>query len=349
MAVIFKSNVKATTTIKKKIGFQGPIDFTASADFSNNIYLKNGKSVVAEDILSVEDQLAFLVLDNDAGDISLSPNGKLRRSFLVEHGIYGALCSSSNTNFFFKDRDCVQLPEENVITYALYACKGSVDLKEKSNVTILRGSGTLKDPLIFNYKNSTILKVTQSEDAENIVCTAIAGMRVPFAPFGIQTTNIDVKKYLDVSLIKPQEFTLVMRVIEPIRGIDEPMTGIATYIKIIQDDDNALTIAKARNSDLRTNVLKQGEGEADWQAADVNQIVDTLAIRVKDGQFRVVLNGILMPEAQVKLDSSFVASQIYLMAADEQWGSDYPESALLNVVVYDRALSNDEMVQSIFR
>lgn len=348
MSVIFRSNVRATATINKRIGFQGPKDFTANADFSNNIYVKKGKSVVAEDILSAEDQLSFLVLDNDLGDVSFSPNGKLRRSYLVEHGTYGVLCSVSNTNYFFKDRDCIELPEQNVKTYALYACKGRVDLENKSNVTILKGSGTLKDPLIFDYKNLTVLKVIKSDGAETIVCTATVDSRVPYAPFSIQTTNVDVKKYIDTSLITPKEFTLVMRVVEPIRGVDEPMIGIATYLKIIQDENNALTIAKARNYDLRTNVLKLGEANANWQAAEVNQTLDTLAIRLKNGQFRVALNGTLMPETHYKLDSSFIASSIYLMAADEQWESDYPESALLNLVVYDRALSNDEMVQSIF-
>ena len=349
MAVIFKSNVRATATIKKKIGFQGPNDFTANADFSNDLYFKRGKVVSAEDILSAQDQLSFLVFDNDLGDVSLSPNSKLRRSFLVEYGTYGVLCSAANTNFFLKDKDCIQLPEKNVKTYALNACKGSVDLLEKTKVTVLKGSGTLKDPLIFNYKDSTVLKVIKSPDAENIVCTAIVDLRVPFAPFGIQTTNIDVKKYVDVTLIKPKEFTLVLRVAEPLRGLEGTMTGIATYLKIIQDSANALTVAKARNSDLRTNVLKQGEANANWQAAEVNKTIDTLVIRVKNGQFRMALNGTLMPETYYKLDSGFTATSIYLMAADEQWESDYPESALLNFVVYDRALSNDEMVQSIFR
>lgn len=351
MSVIFKSNVRATAVIQNISGFQGPLDFTANADFSNNQYIKNGLKSSINEIIKAPNQQPNPVLINEFGDVSISPSAQARRSYLVEHSTFGLLNAVANSNCYNIAANLITLPETNVRAYALYACKGSAQITELdlSKITVIKGTGTLKDPLIFYYKSSTTLNVLKSSDAENIVCVSLVGNRVPYAPFGAPGAVIDSTKNIDISLINQSEFTIVLRVIEPKRGLDASMNGIATYLKIVQDATNAVTVAKARGSDLRTNFLKNGVSEAAWQAAETNRQLDTLVLTLKNGIVRCALNGTILPHPNISISSTFKATAIEIMTQDEAWGSGSPESALLNLIVYNRALTLEEMAKCSFK
>lgn len=350
MSVIFKSNIRATAVIRNVSGFQGPKDFIASADFSNNQYLKNGLNVNFDEIVSAQTQLSNFVLLNEYGDTAKAQSAKARRSYLVEHNTFGLLNSGGNSNYYYFESNSILLPETNVRPYALYACKGFAKIADSdlSKITVTKGTGTLKDPFIFYYKSAASLKINKSEDAEDVVCTSLVNFRVPFAPFGVPGAAFDSVKILTESSFSANELTIVMRIIEPIRGLATPMSGIANLIKFIQDNSNAITVAKARGSDLRTNILRNGAALASWQAAETNKALDTLVFTVKNGTIRCALNGTILPLINEKMPANFNISKIEIMTADTQWGTGMPEAALLNLVTYNRALSLEEMQACIF-
>ena len=345
MSVIFKSNVRATAIIQNISGFQGPADFYAHADISNHQYVKNGVNVDVQDIINAPTQGAFTVLVNEFGDVSISKSAVPRRSYLVEHHTFGLLASTSNSNSYYLATNSIVLPETNVRPYAIYATKGSAKISDLdlSKITYSKGTGTLKDPFIFYYKNDVNLRVNKSFDAENIVCVPLANNRVPYAPYGAPGSEFDAPKTLDPSVFASNNFSIVIRTIEPLRGIDSAMNGIGNLIKFIQDSSNAITVAKSRGSDLRTNILKNGASAAAWQAAETNRYLDTLVFTVKDGVMRCALNGTIMPLIANQMPSNFSVSKIELMSPDTQWGTEYPQSALLNLVTYKRALTLEEM------
>lgn len=346
MTTVFKSDMKATASIENFTGYMGPADWFKYADFSNNDYRNSSNSKIAlTDVLTSPNQVAHDVIIDKLGNVAKSRSGSPKRCFIPAHGVFGIVHEWDVVGVFSGNSITIAAGA----TYALYATKGNI-VFDKDLVTVLSGTGKPADPYLIKYKSTATIAVSKDRYDAVIVCTKLTDNRVPLSlathPGGLYDADINV----NISGVNKTQFTVVMRVVSPKIGekLLPATSGFEPIVKFYQDATNTVSYVKQRNYALKIRALRSGVASDAEELAPVAQTVDTYAISMDNGVITHYMNGVKINAPALIQGTAFTLNELKVLSTDLQW-SVYPNStALLNFIVYNRALSAPELSKCVF-
>lgn len=349
MTTVFKSDQKATSKVDNFVGYMGASDWQTYADFSNEVY-KNaaGTDLIMTDIITSLSQIAFDKIVDKLGNIDVSPAGIPRRSFIPAHGIFGVMAETPNRGFYANGN--IVIAANTTTVYALYATKGSV-LIDKSLVTVMSGAGTLFDPYLIKYKSQTTVPVSKDRADAVIACVQCVGNRAPLNIITSQKNLSDSDLIVNIASINKSQFTIVIRTVSPKigEGVLPAATGFVPIVKLYQDAANTLSYVKNRNVSLNIRAVINGINQDPEEFAPVTSTIDTYAIAVNNGTITHYMNGAKINTHSVLKFNAFTLSEMRVLSVDSQWGVPKNSDALVNLIMYNRALSAAELANCIFK
>ncbi|MCZ3008701.1 hypothetical protein NYY91_04485 [Acinetobacter baumannii] len=343
MAISFVSNKKATVTIADPSGYKGAQDFVFNADIANNVYLNASKqrAVISEILSTVRNGQAQVILDSEMTLGSVAVN-ELRRSYIFDHDTFGVASDRANSNRMSGNNIVLSDADANRY-YALYSLKGSVTVSA-ANAKIIKGSGTLADPLIFQYLNTQTIPVIKSADAKDIVCCSTSPYNtvdmIPYVNLNITDEQITVAS----EKIGKAQGTIVFKYVEPKRRAAATTTGFKTILTLYADANNYFALVKEATG-YRVRYVRNGAQIAFSQiTADSTNPVETVALSWNKGVIVLLINGVMYQNTGTPgIGADFIASYARILSANTHWGTISPCAALTNLVTYDRALTFEEM------
>ena len=350
MTVVFKSDIKAETSanIPNFVGYTGPSDYHIYADISNQIYQIGASDVHLNDILTSPNQQKFYNISDKLGNFEDSPAGFARRSFVPGHGVFAVMAETSNAGYVSGGN--LSIPVNSTATYAAYATKGKL-LINADDVILVGGTGTSIDPYLFKYKSLANIPYSMDRNDALAVCTQVVGNRVPLniVKNGDNVSDADLSVNLDG--INKNQFTVVIRTISPnLVEVLGPATGYVPIVKFFESLAKSVSFVKNRNNSLnfqtRINGSVQGETQ---EAAPVTQTVDTYAISFNNGLLTIYMNGAKINVPAFSQLPSFILNELKILSNDTQWGVYKNSDALVNLIIYNRALSPFELAKCLFK
>lgn len=350
MTVVFKSDIRADSSanVSNFAGYLGPVDHYIYADISNQIYKKNGATVNLTDILASTGQKKFYGIADKLGNVEDSIAGFPRRSFVPAHGVFAIMAETANAGFVFNSD--IVISGSASATYAAYATKGKLTF-DSEVVNLLSGSGTVLDPYIFKYKNTTTIPFALDRNDANAVCTQCVGNRVPLnivkGRDNVSDSDINIK----ITDINKAQFAIVLRVISPKLGSKiGNADGYVPIVKFFEDSGKSISYVKVRNASLniQTRNANMVKGNA-TEAAPVTQVVDTYAISFDNGKVNHYMNGARINAPEIIQLPSFVLNEIKILSTDVNWLVSKNSDALVNLIMYNRALSDVELANCLFK
>ena len=350
MTVVFKSDIKADTSanISNFIGYTGPSDHYIYADISNNVYKKGGASVGLTNILTSSAQKLFPTIIDKLGNVADSSAGIPRRSFVPAHGVFAVMAETPNAGYVSSSNLIITTNTSTV--YAAYATKGRL-LIDINSVNLISGTGTSIDPYIFKYKALTTIPFSLDRIDSLAVCTVCVGNRVPLNIVKDRDNVSDSDILVNLDGVNKNQFTVVFRTISPKLGnVLGPASGYVSLVKLIEDVNKSVSYVKVRNTSLNIQTRNNGtvKGEAQ-EAAPVTQVVDTYAICFNNGTITHYMNGAKINAPSYIQLPSFTLNELKILSADSQWGVSKYSDALVNLIVYNRALSASELATCLFK
>lgn len=349
MTTVFKSDQKATSKVDNFVGYMGPADWQTYADFSSEVY-KNGAgaNLSMTDIITSPSQIEAAKIVDKLGNVAVSPAGIPRRSFIPAHGIFGVMAETANRGLYVNGS--IVITTNTAAVYALYATKGSV-LIDKSLVTVMSGTGTLYDPYLIKYKSQTTVPVDKDRADAVIVCVQCVGNRAPLNIITNQNNLSDSDLIVNIASINKSQFTIVIRTVSPKigEGVLPAATGFVPIIKLYQDAANTLSYVKNRNTSLNIRAVINGINQDPEEAAPVTITVDTYAIAVDNGTITHYMNGAKINTHSVLRFNAFTLSEMRVLSVDSQWDVPKNSDALVNLIMYNRALSAAELASCVFK
>lgn len=350
MTTVFKSDQAATSKVDNFVGYKGPTDWHTYADFSNAIYKNSaGANIALTDVITSPTQKAFERLSDKLGNVSVSPAAIPRRSFIPAHGVFGIMSETANQGLYAGDLGTITITNAAASVYTLYATKGAAII-DKTLVNILSGSGTLLDPYIFKYKTQTTIAVGKDRADAMIVCTYCVGNRVPLNIVKNHDVVSDADINVNIDGLNRTQFTIVMRTVSPRfgDGILPSASGYVPIVKFYQDGINSVSYVKNRNVSLNIRAVKNGVNNEATQAAPVTSTIDTYAISFNNGVITHYMNGAKINAPVVIQNVAFNLYAITVLSADTQWSVAKDSDALVNLILYNRALSAAELANCLF-
>ena len=350
MTVVFKSDIKAETSanISNFVGYTGPSDHYIYADISNGVYKKGGVSVGLTNILTSSAQKLFPTIIDKLGNVADSSAGIPRRSFVPAHGVFAVMAETPNAGYVSSSNLIITTKTSTV--YAAYATKGRL-LIDINSVNLISGTGTSIDPYIFKYKALTTIPFSLDRIDSLAVCTVCVGNRVPLNIVKNRDNVADSDILLNLDGINKNQFTVVFRTVSPKLGnVLGPASGYVPLVKLIEDVNKSVSYVKVRNTSIniqtRNNGIVQGEAQ---EAALVTQVVDTYAMCFDNGTITHYMNGArINAPSRIQLPS-FTLNELKLLSTDSQWSVPKYSDALVNLIVYNRALSASELAMCLFK
>ena len=350
MTVVFKSDIKAETSanISNFVGYTGSSDHYIYADISNNVYKKGGASVGLTNIITSPAQKLFPTIIDKLGNVANSGAGIPRRSFVPAHGVFAVLAETANTGYVSGSNLIIGTNTSTV--YVAYATKGRL-LIDSNNVNLLSGTGTSIDPYIFKYKALTTIPFSLDRIDSFAVCTVCVGNRVPLGFVKNRDNVLDSDILINLDGVNKNQFTVVFRTISPKFGsILGLASGYVPLVKLIEDVNKSVSYVKVRNASLNIQTRNNGtvKGEAQ-EAAPVTQVVDTYAICFDNGTITHYMNGAKINAPSPMQLPSFTLNELKILSSDSQWSVAKDSDALVNLIVYNRALSASELATCLFK
>lgn len=350
MTVVFKSDIKADSSanVSNFAGFSGPTDYYIYADISNQIYKKGGSEVILTDILASPGQQKFYSISDKLGNIEDCQAGLPRRSFVPEHGVFAIMGETPNAGYVSSPN--LSISGSTTATYAAYATKGNIVI-DTTKVNLVAGTGTAIDPYIFKYKASTLIPFTLDRNDAIAVCTQIVGNRVPLNIVKNRDNVLDSDINVKIEGVNKAQFSVVLRLISPKLGtILGNAEGYVPIIKFFEDATKSVSFVKNRNTSLNIQTRNVGvvKGEAN-EAAPVTQIVDTYAISFDNGVISLYMNGAKINVPTSIQLPSFILNDLKLLSGDSNWSVQKNSDALVNLIIYNRALSAIELATCLFK
>ena len=347
MTTVFKSNVKATASVANFIGFSGPTDYNIYMDIANDLYKTKAGPTQLKNILKSPSQRKFPTIIDKLCNVVESVGGVPRRSYVPLHGIFAVMSETSNAGYIAGNN--ITITTNPTTVYALYATKGSINI-DNTKVNVLAGSCTVLDPFLLKYKADTTIGFTKTRFDAQAVCIACVGNRVPLSIVKDRDTVADSDLIVDLSSVNKMAFTVVIRTISPKsgRGVLPAAVGYVPIIKMFQDANTNISYVKVRNTSLNIRTKNSGVAQVAEEAALVTQEVDTYAISVGDGAIKHYMNGAKVnAPAHIQLPS-FTLNEMRILSLDGDWGVPKECDALVNLIIYDRVLSDEELSKCIF-
>ena len=350
MTVVFKSDIKADSSanVSNFAGYSGPADYFIYADISNQIYKKNAITVNLTDILTSTAQKKFYSISDKLGNVEDSAVGLPRRSFVPAHGVFAIMAETSNAGFVLNSD--IVITTNLTAVYAAYATKGKLTF-DTVLVSLISGTGTVLDPYIFKHKTTTTIPFVLDRSDAIAVCTQCVGNRVPLNVVKGRDNVLDSDINLKIEEVNKAQFTIVLRVISPKLGSAIGIAGgYVPIVRFSEDTGKSVSYVKVRNASLNIQTRSAGtvKGNA-TEAAPVTQIVDTYAISFDNGTINHYMNAAkINSPTQIQLPS-FVLNEVKLLSTDANWLVNKNSDALVNLIVYNRALSAVELATCLFK
>lgn len=346
MTTVFKSDMQATASIENFTGYVGAADWFKYADFSNGDYRNSSNSKIAlTDVLTSPSQVSHDVLIDKLGNVVRHPPQVPKRCFIPAHGVFGIVHEWNVVGVFSGNSITIAAGA----TYALYATKGNI-VFDKDLVTVLSGTGKLADPYLIKYKSTATIAVSKDRYDAFIVCTRLVDNRVPLSlathTGGLFDSDINV----NISGVNKTQFTVVMRIISPKIGekLLPATSGFEPVVKFYQDATNTVSYVKQRNFALKIRALRSGVVSDAEELAPVAQTVDTYAISMDNGVITHYMNGVKINAPARIQGTAFTLNELKVLSADAQWSVHPNGTALINLIVYNRALTATELSKCVF-
>lgn len=346
MTTVFKSDMKATASMDNFTGYMGAADWYKYADFSNDDYRNNSNSKIAlSDVLTSPSQQSYETLIDKIGNVSKSAANMPRRSFIPAHGVFGIVHDWNLTSVYSNSAITIAAG----LTYALYATKGTV-VFDKSLVTVLSGTGKLSDPYLIKYKATANIVVNKDRYDAIVVCVKLSDNRVPISIVGEGRQVFDGDINVNIAGVNKTQFTIVMRVVSPKigEGVLPATSGFMPIVKFYQDTTNTVSYVKQRNFALKIRALRSGVVSDAEELAPVAQTVDTYAISMSSGVITHYMNGVKINVPERIQGAAFTLNELKVLSNDTQWSVYSTGAALLNLIIYNRALSASELSKCVF-
>ena len=355
MALTFTSNKRASNIISDASGFKGALDYAVNADIVNNTYViqNNGEhvSVAISDIFQVARTTPRGQILDENLKVSVVPANTPRRTYLPSYATYGILIEEARFNFF--DQSTFVTKPSNALpvttnTFACYAIGGSAKVSA-SQVDIISGSGTYSDPQYFTLKSGgtvtptvTIAGSPTSVQVEQLVAKPSASA-VPSASATTKTAESMTLPAADLFL--STQGCLVLHILENTPPVDDGKSGYTPYFQISFDESNYLAMNRRIDRDVLTlRVFKDGTEMLAPQVA-LTSLENTVAISWNNGEILYAVNGTAY-KPPVSMNANFKANAIRLLSAISGWVSADGNSALANMITYNRALTLEELAKA---
>lgn len=349
MTTVFKSDMKATASLENFTGYMGPADWYKYADFSSADYRDSSNSKIAlTDVLTSPSQVPHDVIIDKLGNVAKSRSGEPKRCFIPAHGVFGIVHEWDVVGVFSGNSITIAAGA----TYALYATKGNI-VFDKDLVTVLSGTGKLADPYLIKYKSTATIAVSKDRYDAVIACTKLTDNRVPLSLATSTGGLYDADLNVNIAGVNKTQFTVVMRIISPKIGekLLPATSGYEPVVKFYQDATNTVSYVKQRNYALKIRARRSGvvpDASDAEELAPVAQTVDTYAISMDNGVITHYMNGVLI-NAPVRIQgTAFTLNELKVLSTDTQWRLYSNGTALLNFIIYNRALAAPELSKCVF-
>lgn len=350
MTVVFKSDIKADSSanVSNFVGYTGPFDYYIYADISNQKYKIGASDVHLNDILTSPGQQKFYSISDKLGNFEDSLAGVPRRSFVPGHGVFAVMAETLNAGYVSGAN--LSIPVNSTATYAAYATKGKL-LINTNDVILVGGSGTSVDPYLFKYKSLANIPYLMDRNDAIAICTQVVGNRVPLNIVKNKDNVSDADLSVKLDGINKNQFTVVIRTISPnLVEVLGNSTGYVPVIKFLEAPTKSISFVKNRNNSLNIQTRNNGnvQGEAQ-EAAPVTQVIDTYAISFNNGLVATYMNGAKINVPAVNQLPSFILNELKILSNDTLWSVQKNSDALVNLIIYNRALPAAELATCIFK
>lgn len=355
MALTFTSNKKATNVISDASGYKGPLDYFVNADIASDIYFvqNNGQRIygtIAE-MFQVARTSARGHIFNQNLEISEVPANTPRRTYLPAYDTFGILIEEARFNFFDQStlvtKSVSALPV-NTNTFACYAF-GGIAKASASQVDIIGGSGTYSDPQFFKLKSggtaTPTITITGSPTAvqveqlvQKLSASVVPGVSALTKAAESMTTPAS-------GLFLTTQGCLVLNILENTPNGLSGASGYAPYFQISFDENNYLAMNRRVERNILTlRVFKEGTEILAPQVA-LATLNNKIAISWDNGKISYAINGVAY-EITTLMNANFKANAIRLLSAVSGWVAADGNSALANMITYNRALTLEELAKA---
>ncbi|QIC69828.1 hypothetical protein [Acinetobacter indicus] len=355
MALSFTSNKKATNIISDASGYKGPLDYILNADIVNNLYFTQHDGVKVYGSMEGIFQVARTssngqVLDEDLNISRVAANTP-RRSYLPSYDLFGIVIEEGRYNFFNQStlvtKETNKLPS-TTNTFACYALEGSAQASA-SEVDIISGTGTYDDPQFFTLKSGGTLTPTitvsgtpKAVQVEQLIdkSSASAIPSVTAAMKAAESMSIPAD-----SIFPETQGCLVLNILENKPNVENGKSIYIPYFQISSDENNYL--AMNRRVERNTLTLRLFKGGSEVLASQVALATtnNKIAISWNNGVVSYAVNGTSY-SVNTTMDANFKANTVQLLSAISNWVAASGNSALANMIAYNRALTLDELAKA---
>lgn len=355
MALSFTSNKKATNVISDASGYKGPLDYFLNADIVNNLYFTQHDGVKVYDPMESIFQVARTsprghVLDEELNIIEVAANTP-RRSYLPSYDSFGIVIEEARYNFF--DQSTLVTKKTNNLpsttnTFACYALEGSAQASS-SEVDIISGTGTYDDPQFFTLKidgtltpTITVSGTPKAVQVEQLISKSSASAipSVSSVMKAVESMSIPAD-----SIFPETQGCLVLNILENKPTVDSGKSNYVSYFQISSDKNNYLAMNRhVERNTLTIRLFKDGSEVLASQVALATSN-NKIAISWNNGVISYAVNGTSY-SVNTTMDANFKANTVQLLSAISNWVSISGNSALANMIAYNRALTLDELAKA---
>ncbi|MFC2996359.1 hypothetical protein ACFODO_13990 [Acinetobacter sichuanensis] len=349
MAVTFTSNRKATQVLSDSTGFTGPLDYILNMDVINDRYFKSNGLVKSE--VKIEDAVTVVrtsngnVYDRDLNSIVVGQNIP-RRSYLPQYKSFGLVIEEAKYNFFDNSNlkeQTVALPV-NTKVYGCYA-KGGFAKVSSSEVEILQGDGSFNNPMFFKQlvNGTSNPTISLSGSIQSVQVEQCIGHNSLSTVIG-ESQRLKAAENCSVNIDKAMpKGTIVIKVMESAHQlIGSTVDDYVPYLSCKLDDSNYIAVNRRVNKDTLTLRLFKDGAEASVAQIGLSKKTNIIALSWNSGVIRYSINGV-SNEHIVSMGATFTVNAISLLSSILGWVQYSGNSALTNMVLYNRQLSLSEL------